>query len=339
MKDLKVAKELVQKRKVFIEVDENKKGIFVHAKVVGRGNLAEAIISDYHNQIVSLKLNGEEVPRTQEFGSEKDRKLDVEKLNKWIKQLKCDELFELIESLDEEDFEFLKKGVLMNLRLAEEGLKNKWGYGVGIMWNKKVHENLMFDSVMLEAKRYVSAAVDARMGGIFLPAMSSAGSGNNGIVAILPVWVVYSHLKISEETFLKAVALSHIFTSKLKAHMGRVSPVCSCALSAGGGAAGAIAYLISGKKKICLMAVKNHLLSLYGILCDGAKPACSLKLATATSCALNNAYLAIKGLDITKDDGISGKDLDETLKYIEELTSNVYLNMDKSILEIMKKKF
>ncbi len=333
--DIKKARQLVSSGKVTISVDYEKSGIFASCKINGRGHLAEATISDMHNMLTTLKLDGKELLK-REKGTYKN-KMFLEEIVKWVKSLSCDEIFFLIDKLDDEDFVFLKQGVEMNVELAEEGLRRKWGYSLSNIIppaGSKEH-----DLFLQDIKRYTLAAVDARMGGCFLPAMSSAGSGNNGIVATLPLWVIYSKkTNISERDFLRCVALSHLLTSKLKAHMGRITPVCSCGLSAGGAIAGSISYLLTKNVHISKEAIKNHLVSLFGILCDGAKPSCAMKIDIALSCAISSISFAFKGISISREEGICGRDLDETLIFLEELTSTAYSNMDSYILNIMTRK-
>lgn len=224
----------------------------------------------------------------------------------------------------------------MNVTLAMEGLRGKWGYGVASTLGdgNSSKKNMQIGT---EIKKFVVAAVDARMGGCDYPAMSSAGSGNNGIVATIPIWVVKSNMQIPEEDYLKAVCLSHLFTSKLKSHMGRITPVCSCGLSAGGGVAGSIAYIMTKDREISKKAVNNHLASFFGVLCDGAKPGCSIKVLIAISSVLDSIDLARRGVSISNQDGICGENLDETLKNIEMLSKNAYVDMDRQILNIISR--
>ncbi len=334
---IKMARELVASGRVIVDVAPNKKGIYVFAKIKGISNIAEAEISGFHNRLTSLKLDGKLVFERDAGGGEIGDS-EIQELSNWLKNISSVELFDLLDGLDEYDLDFLKKGVNMNLELAQQGLNEKWGYGTSHVFLKTDKGIFWDDNLSFKAQKYVLAAVDARMGGASLPAMSSAGSGNNGIIATLPVWVIYSGLKLDEGDFLKAIGLSHVITSKLKAHIGRLTPICSCSLCAGGGAAGAISWLLSKDREIALSAVKNHLVSMYGVLCDGAKPACSIKLFVATSCALNSAYFAINHINISREDGICGASLDETLDFVEELTANSYKNMDKNILNILRRK-
>ena len=332
--DIQKARQLVSLNKVSILIDEKKRGIYCRAKIKGGSNTSEAVISGLHNNLISIKLNGNELlTKDKHFSNHKQNELNVIDI---LKETSCDDLFDLLDKLSTNDLDFLKKGVEMNVNLAMEGLNGKWGYNVTKTFLD--YRDSKKEDLETEIKKYVVAAVDARMGGCPYPAMSSAGSGNNGIVATVPVWVVKSHLKISEQDFLKSVCLSHLFTSKLKSHMGRITPVCSCGLSAGGGVAAAISFLMTNNKEIAKRAVNNHIVSMFGILCDGAKPGCSLKVLMAISSALNSISLAKKGISLTSYDGISGQTLDDTLKNIELLSKDAYTQMDIKLLKVISQR-
>ena len=334
-KDLDLARNLVSLNRVLVLIDEDRDGIYCKAKIKGGPNTAEAIISGLHNNLISLKLNGKEVLSKNKTCVSEMKHDELTIIDK-LKKIPCDELFYLLDELSSDDLDFLKKGVEMNVALAMEGINGKWGYNVCAMFLDDKRSDMV--DLETEIKKYVVAAVDARMGGCPYPAMSSAGSGNNGIVATIPLWVVKSHLKIPDKDFLKAICLSHLFTSKLKSHMGRITPFCSCGLSSGGAVAASISFLMTKDREIAKNAVNNHLASMFGILCDGAKPGCSLKVLMAISCALNSISLAKKGISLTRYDGICGETLDETLKNIELLSKDAYPGMDTELLKIISKK-
>ncbi len=331
-------KKFIAKQRVQIDIDFSKKGIFVCAKIFSNKDVSEAIIKDYHNNLVSLKLNGENIAfEKKNNNKEMKKKIDVDEITRWMKKTPCEDLIDLIYELDDEDFEFLKKGVLMNLQLMEKGQKEVLGYGIYACFEDLEKEQIG-TSILEEVQKNVCAAIDARMAGAAYPAMSSAGSGNNGLVATLPIWTVHNILKTPEEEFLRAIALSHLFTSKLKSHMGRITPICSCGLSAGGGATAGITYLYTKDKDVILNAVEMLVVNMFGILCDGAKPGCSIKLLIATHAAMQCVYLSLKGKKLFINEGICGKDIDDTLKNLEFLCSNSYTDTDRLVITIMKNK-
>ena len=186
----------------------------------------------------------------------------------------------MIDELDAEDLAFLEEGIQTNLRLAEHGLKFGSGLGVGKTLERLVRQKLINSDMIVAAKILTSAASDARMAGVSLPAMSSAGSGNHGLTATLPIWAVKDFLQCKPQTVLEAVGLSHLVTAYVKAHTGRLSARCGCSIAAG--ATGRVTYLLGGGLHHMASAIMNLTEDLAGIICDGAKAGCSLKLLTAS---------------------------------------------------------
>lgn len=200
----------------------------------------------------------------------------------------------LVDQLDDEDRKFLKDGVTINMRLADYGLKHGPGLGIGRAFERLIRQNLIQKDMVLAARILASAAADARMAGINLPAMSSAGSGNHGLIAILPIWTVKNYVTGSEDVVIEAQALSHMITAYIKAQTGRLSAICGCSVAAGAGAAAGVAYLLGGTTKHIAGAITNLIENLAGVICDGAKPGCALKLATAAGTAVQSALFALQ---------------------------------------------
>jgi L-cysteine desulfidase len=157
-------------------------------------------------------------------------------------------------------------------------------------------EGLIKKDMLLEAKILTSAASDARMSGVKMPAMSSGGSGNHGLTAILPIFAISHHIQsVNKKDMLKAIALSHLITAYVKAFTGRLSAVCGCSIAAGAGAAAGITYLMGGTSNHISGAIKNLICDLAGIICDGAKNSCAFKLATAAGAAVQASLLSLHG--------------------------------------------
>ena len=163
----------------------------------------------------------------------------------------------LVDQLDAEDRKFLEEGIRFNLRLAEHGLKFGSGLGVGRTLERLARQGLIKRDMILAARILTSAAADARMAGVKMAAMSSAGSGNHGLTAILPIRAVQDYLDVEHATVLEAIALSHIITAYIKAHTGRLSAVCGCSIAAGAGATAGVTYLVGGDVRHIAGAIKN----------------------------------------------------------------------------------
>jgi L-cysteine desulfidase len=189
------------------------------------------------------------------------------------------------------------------------------------------------------ARILASSASDARMSGVNLPAMSSAGSGNHGLTAILPIWAVKDFIELdSEKTVYEAIALSHLVTAYIKAHTGRLSAICGCSVAAGAGAAAGITYMLGGTANHIAGAIINHTHDLAGVICDGAKAGCSLKLATAAGTAVTSSLLSLQGVVVQPTDGIVGDSPEKTMKNIGTLSSEGMVETDRTILNMMLEK-
>ena len=334
---ISAAQKIVKAGRVKVNLLRDQVGIFIKTIVKGNGHTAESVITGLHDNIVSLALDGRTMtdhvllPKAGS-GDGKRRLADLEA---WLKGLSLDQLLELLDDLDDEDLKFLKSGVDVNMRLADYGLKHGPGLGVGRTMERLVRQGLMKRDMITAARILASSAADARMSGVKLPAMSSAGSGNHGLTAILPIVAVEKFITVDHRTTLEAIGLSHIITAYVKAHTGRLSAICGCSVAAGAGATAGVTYLMGGAKLHIAGAIKNLTEDLAGVICDGAKGGCALKLATAAGTAVQAALFALQGVNVSATDGIIGRSSEDTMKNIGTLTTQGMIETDRTILNIM----
>ncbi len=333
------AKELLAAGKVTVNLREEV-GLYVRTKLVAGGNIAESLIVDLHSNIVSLKLNGEEITTSPllERALKKGGKHTMAELETWLRSLNLEQILELTAELDDDDLNFLEVGVNHNLALAEYGLKHGSGLGIGKAIDRLIKQKLMVNDMSNSARRLTSAAADARMGGAKLPAMSSAGSGNHGLTAILPIWAIKDFISHDRDTLLRAIGLSHIITAYVKAHTGRLSAVCGCSVAAGAGATAGITYLVGGDIHHMEGAIGNILEDLAGVICDGAKAGCAIKLNTAAGAAVQAALFSLQGVNVKDTDGIIGNSTRQTIQNMGALSHDGMIQADKTILKIMLEK-
>jgi L-cysteine desulfidase len=334
------ARALVAGGHVKVHLLPDHKGLFIEAIVHSATARVEAVIEDLHDNIVRLKRDDillTDHPLLVRSGTGSG-KSDLDQLEAWLKGLSLAQLFELIDGLDDEDRAFLKEGVRYNMRLAEHGLKHGSGLGVGKTLERLVRQRLIKKDMILAARILTSAASDARMAGVKLPAMSSAGSGNHGLTATLPLWAIKDFIACDQETLLAAIALSHIITAYVKAYTGRLSAVCGCSIAAGAGAAAGAAFLLGGTLHHIAGAIKNLTEDLAGVICDGAKAGCSFKLATAAGTAIQAALFALQGIHVQSTDGIIGHSPEKTMQNVGTLSTQGMIETDRTILKIMLEK-
>jgi L-cysteine desulfidase len=333
------AKKLLAAGKVTVNL-RDEVGLYVRTKLISEGNIAESLIVDLHSNIVSLKLNGEEITDSPllERALKKGGRHSMAELETWLRSLNLEQILELTAELDDDDLNFLEIGVNHNLALAEYGLKHGSGLGIGKAIDRLIKQKLMVNDMSNSARRLTSAAADARMGGAKLPAMSSAGSGNHGLTAILPIWAIKDSIDHDRDTLLRAIGLSHIITAYVKAHTGRLSAVCGCSVAAGAGATAGITYLVGGDIHHMEGAIGNILEDLAGVICDGAKAGCAIKLNTAAGAAVQAALFSLQGVNVKDTDGIIGNSTRQTVQNMGALSHDGMIQADKTILKIMLEK-
>jgi len=338
------AKAMLREGRATVHLLADRRGL--HIRAVAKGvsadgttHEAQAVIEGQHDRIVSLSLDGEDIaahPLLAENGTGGGGQMA--ELEDWLRGLSLAELLVLADDLDAEDLAFLEQGVVYNTRLAEHGLKFGCGLGVGKTFERLARQKLIAKDLSLAARMLTSAAADARMDGVKLPAMSSAGSGNHGLTAVLPIWAVKDFLVCTQADVLKAIGLSHIVTASVKAHTGRLSAVCGCSVAAGAGATAGIAALMGGDLHHIAGAIKLLIEDLAGVICDGAKAGCALKLATAAGTAVQAALFSLHGMRVSATNGIIAESPEQTMRNVGQLSTEGMVETDRTILAIMIEK-
>ncbi len=308
--DEKRAVEFMQNVDVDIFWEYAGVGLRIEAAVETEKGTGTAIVAKTHTNVVYLEANGKVLldDRASLEGTSFDYSKDT------ILKYSLSDLFRFAETVPLEDIDFLKKGVELNRRLAKEGLADGIGGGFGA-----AYRDLSRGDLVMKVKSYTAAASDARMGGLGFPAMSCATSGNVGITGMLPLVVMAEELGLSEEKMLRAVALSYLLTILMKSRIGRLSAICACAIAAGIGVAAGASMLLDGDVDCADRAIQNIAGSLTGIVCDGAKYGCALKLSAAAGMAIESALLAKSGYVVPKGDGLVCDNADESMAAIGRL--------------------
>ena len=303
--------------------------VYAEVAILGENHSAVAIISGRHDHIVELRVDGKAVPR--ESGDATETRKDFRYLEELRKE-KMEGLWSLCSEIDEEIEKFLLEGVAMNLKVASMRLKESLGLGVGYVL--ACHANS--GDLLWKIKATAGAAADVRMSGAPYPVMSSAGSGNHGITAILPVAVVAESRKSSPRELAESIALSHLVTGYIKCFTGRLTPVCGCAVAAGAGAAAGIVRLLGGTPSQAESAVASLVASLLGMLCDGAKGSCALKVSTAAGEAYTSALLAMNNHGVVQREGIIDPRLEFLAPAVAVLSTQGFASVDSTVLQLLQ---
>ena len=243
--------------------------------------------------------------------------------------------FALTSPLDE--IRFILDTARLNKAAAEQAFKGNYGHSLGKMLRGTYEHKVMGDSVFSHILSYTSAACDARMAGAMIPVMSNSGSGNQGISATLPVVVFAEENGKTEEELIRALMLSHLTVIYIKQSLGRLSALCGCVVAATGSSCG-ITWLMGGNYNQVAFAVQNKIANLTGMICDGAKPSCALKVTTGVSTAVLSAMMAMEDRCVTSVEGIIDEDVDQSIRNLTRIGSQAMNETDKMVLDIMTHK-
>ncbi len=252
-------------------------------------------------------------------------------------QLNLRKVYDFATTSPLEEISFILEAQRLNKAAAEYSLKGDYGHGVGKMMQSPMEKKVIGDSMFARILSYTSAACDARMGGAMVPVMSNSGSGNQGITATLPVVVFAEENNKSHEELVRALMLSHLTVIYIKQSLGRLSALCGCVVAATGSCCG-ITYLMGGEYQQITYAVKNMIANITGMICDGAKPSCAMKLTSGVSTAVLSAMLAMQQKYVTSVEGIIDDDVDQTIHNMTRIGSQGMNETDRVVLDIMTHK-
>lgn len=320
---------------------QTKDKVFIEVNLRGKNNIAKVVIKEKHDNFVYLQKNQEVLLDTGDYNPEEEIKVADEnttitkKKETLMDTTNVKEIVKNVENMEFEDIKFLLDGVKMNLEMADYGLEHKAGIGVGFGIKKAKEEGYMADDLMTEAMMLTAAASDARMAGIKMPVMSSNGSGNHGLTAILPIVAYNNKYPQSDERLAKALAISHLITGYIKNYTGRLSAVCGCGVAASTGSAAGIAWLMDEDIAHIKGAIENMIANLSGMICDGAKAGCALKLSSAASAAIQSAIIAKQGFHVPPKNGIVGDKVEESIKNLGKVSDEGMQITDEVIIDVM----
>ncbi|WP_221372929.1 L-cysteine desulfidase family protein [Clostridium perfringens] len=328
--ELKRAKEIVDKNIINIKQKNTHKALYIEVELLSETSKSKVIIEDTHTNVTLIECDDEIIM---------DNNSEVsEDLEEDYKLFKIADIYNFAKEADFDDIKFILESAKMNEKVSEEGLKGDYGLQVGSKIIQKGNFNLFSNDASNKIIAASAAASDARMDGCAMPIMTTAGSGNQGIACSIPVAQTARLLDKSEEELARALVLSNLVTIRIKKHMGRLSPLCGAGIAGATGASCGITYLLGGDLENINYCINNMISDLSGMICDGAKETCALKIATGTNAAIQCANLAMNGISATANDGIVAKDVEETIESIETLIQNGFKNVDDTILNIMLEK-
>ena len=329
---VKEAEKYIDTTALAISPADTKEKVYIEVTLEGENHKSKVVIRTKHDNFVYLEKDGEILLDEQPILQNNDvAKVEVNIMD----DITIRELVENVEKIEFKDIEFLLEGIKMNEEMAQYGLNQKTGIGVGYGIKKSMEDGLLGDDLMNQAMMITAAASDARMAGVKLPVMSSNGSGNHGLTAILPIVAYNKKFPQSDEKLAKALAISHLVTAYVKNFTGRLSAVCGCGVAASTGATAGISWLMSGDIRQIEGSIENMVANLSGMICDGAKAGCALKLASAASAAVQSAIIAKQECFVPPMNGIVGAKVEQSIQNLGRISDKGMSVTDEVIINVM----
>ncbi len=263
--------------------------------------------------------------------------LDTEKNTNEEPQLNLRLVYDFATTSPLDEIRFILKTRDLNMQAAEDSKKGNYGHCLGKTIDRPLAHGIFGNSIFSHIISKTASACDARMGGAMIPVMSNSGSGNQGICATNPVVVYAIENENTEEELIRALTLSHLTAIYIKQSLGKLSALCGCVVASIGSSCG-ITYLMGGDFERICRSVKNMIANLTGMICDGAKPSCSLKICSGVSTALLSALLSMEGRCVTAAEGIVDKDVDRSIHNLTSIGAEAMRMTDEMVLNIMTNK-
>jgi len=337
--DIQKAVEMASGNMISIGLADDPDKVFIKTEIRTDKGLGAAEIRGSHTNLVHVDVNGERVFQNTNGDGRDNGAASAEPDLSVLEGLSMEDLFKAVETLEEEDLDFLDDAVDMNIAAAEFGLRNAPGMGLGAGIERLVEEGVIGDSLSTAVEKYVAAAADSRMSGMMVSIKGCGGSGNHGIAFFLGTglsWQRYEKRMI--KSLPKTLAMGLLLVRYIKVYTGLLTPTCGVTVSAAPAIAASLVYAMGGSPEQMTGAVKLVLGNIAGILCDGAKQGCSLKAATSARFGVEAAFLTMQGVRIPDSDGIIGKDLPDTFENLRSIQENGLINADRTMLEVLLKK-
>lgn len=331
---LEQAARLLAEERVNVSVKEEEKSLYVKCVIRTEKEESTCLIRDAHTNVVLLKKN-EEILLEKEKSSSKcgdDWLIDD------LKEMKISEIRELVSQTSGEELEFLLDGVEMNEELAAYSKEHTVGVGIAEVFRGAQTKDLLGNALMQRILLKVSSAAESRLDGCPLPTMSSSGAGTKGLVVILPVSETARAVGATREEMVKAIAFAHLVNRYINAYIGKLSPMCSCVMVSSTAAAAGITYLLGGTDEQIGHAIRNMSGTVTGMICDGGKVGCAMKVSMGSMAALVSAITAVNGAALRVSDGICAETPEDCIKNMARIGVKGMTDTDREILDIMLEK-
>ena len=320
---LEEGKRFVDQKRIDISLKQgNCDKLYIEVTCTAGGHSKTAIIAGSHTHFVTGDAT---------YGHTSDQDDDSEIA------LNMQMVYDFASTAPLDEIRFIEEARRLNMDAAREALKGNYGHNLGKTIDRPLSKGIFGNTIFAHIISRTASACDARMGGAMIPVMSNSGSGNQGICATNPVCVYAEMNENTEEELIRGLTLSHLTAIYIKQSLGKLSALCGCVVASTGSSVG-IVYLMGGDYDRCCAAVKNMVANLTGMICDGAKPSCSLKLTSGVSTAILSALLAMEGKCVTSQEGIVDDDIDRSIHNLTAIGADAMCITDEMVLNIMTTK-
>lgn len=327
---LEEGKTLTKENRISIQLKQNiTEKLYIEIVCEAQNHSATAVIAGRHTDFVYIESDGNVLLDKR---SETSTAIEEGGI-----QLNMRLVYDFATTAPVDELRFILKTRDYNIKAAEESLKGNYGHCLGKTMSRPLSHGIFGDSIYSHIISRTASACDARMGGAMIPVMSNSGSGNQGICATNPVVVYAQENKNTEEELIRALVLSHLTAIYIKQSLGKLSALCGCVVASTGSSCG-ITYLMGGNYEQICHSIKNMIANLAGMLCDGAKPSCSLKVSSGVSTALLSALLSMEGRCVTSAEGIIDDDVDRSIRNLTSIGADAMCTTDEMVLDIMTHK-
>ena len=328
---LEAGKQLIHDQVIHIALKENVDKLYIEVVCQAGDSKSVAVIAHEHTRFVYCAKDDQILLDERKSLEHTDEGEDDEL------KLSFDLVYDFAIHTPLDEIRFILDTARLNKKAAEESVKGQFGHAVSKTISGPIGKKYLGDSSYTHMLRLTAAACDARMDGAMIPVMSNSGSGNQGIAATLPVVSFAEDMKCSEEQLIRALMLSHLMVIYMKQSLGRLSALCGCVVAATGASCG-ITWLMGGTVTQITYAIKNMIGNITGMICDGAKPSCAMKVTSGVSTAMLSAMMAMENKVVTSVEGIIDEDVDRSIRNLTSIGSKGMEETDHLVLDIMTHK-
>lgn len=325
---------LIDKNIVHVSCNYQEKNLYVKCTIKTQFEKTVCIIRDFHTNIVYLEKNGDilfERSKNQDKNNESD-------LGDKLKEMTISKIRSVVDQMTLSKLDFLYDGVIMNDDLANYSKDHQIGIGIGDTLRSELDGPFISNDLIGKIVAKVSAAIESRLDGCLLSTMSSSGAGTKGITVIIPVHEAAQMFQVTKEKELKALAFAHLVNRYINLHIGKLSPMCSCVMASSTAFSASLTYMLGGDDKQIGYAIRNMSGTVTGMICDGGKVGCALKVSTGSFAAIICAFNAIKNVGLRTSDGICDETPEKCIANMARISKEGMNTVDQSIINIMLEK-